>query len=71
MCMENNVSPLPKINWKSVELDGIDTCDYPDFCDAFISYAESVDGIPLTEEQLEKLNEDGETVHSLVFDYLH
>ena len=31
-----------------VEVDGIDTADYPDFCDAFISYAE-YDGRAMTD----------------------
>jgi hypothetical protein len=35
-----------------IEFDGIDTEDYPDFCDAFIISA-SHDGEPMTEEQLE------------------
>ncbi len=32
---------------KNVEFDGIDTGDYPDFCDAYIVYAEHEDGTPL------------------------
>lgn len=35
-----------------VEVDGIDTADYPDFCDAFIAYAE-YDGKEMTDEQLD------------------
>ena len=43
---------------KNVEVDGVDTDDYPDFCDAFFSYAEYEDGTPLTDEELEQLEED-------------
>ena len=68
-CCETLNNPL--IDWNSVKLEGIDSSDYPDFSDAFISYAETMDGIPLSDEQLEILNQDTETVHSLVFDYLH
>lgn len=36
----------------NIEWDGIDTRDYPDFCDAYISYAEHADGTPLTQDEL-------------------
>ena len=39
----------------SIEVEGIDTRDYPDFCDAFISYAE-IDGRELTDEELDYIN---------------
>lgn len=68
--MENNTT-LPDICKKSVELDGIDMNDYPDFCDAFVTYAESVDGVPLTEKELEELNQDSELVQELVYAHLH
>jgi hypothetical protein len=62
---------LPEIKLSSVEIEDLDPRDYPDFCDAFISYAESVDGVALTEEQLEILNEDSEFVHSLAWVAMH
>jgi len=34
---------------KDAEVDGVDSEDYPDFCDAFFSYAEYEDGTPLTD----------------------
>ena len=43
-----------------VEVDGIDTADYPDFCDAFISYAEDENGKEMTEEQIEEWTENNE-----------
>ena len=52
-----------------VEVDGIDTADYPDFCDAFIAYAE-YDGKEMTDEQLDALNEDSDFVYEAVQDYL-
>ena len=36
--------------------------DYPDFCDAFVLSADKLDGTPLNEVELEKLNECGETI---------
>ena len=53
----------------SVEVDGIDTSDYPDFVDAYISYAE-YDGEPMTDEQIEKLNQDGDFVYEAVINHL-
>lgn len=53
----------------NIELDGIDTTDYPDFCDAFICSAD-YDGQPMTEEQLNEINEDHDFVYQKVIDYL-
>ena len=49
----------------NIEVDGIDTNDYPDFCDAFISSAD-YNGEPMTDDQLDKLNDDGDFVHECV-----
>jgi hypothetical protein len=54
----------------SVEVDGIDTNDAPDFVDAYITYAE-YDGEPMTDEQLEELNNDGDFVYSAVERHLY
>ena len=43
------------INMDSIEIDGVDMMDYPDFCDAYISYAEYDDGTPLTDNELDGL----------------
>jgi len=53
----------------NIEIDGIDTKDYPDFCDAYISSAD-YDGVPMTDEQLDELNEDGDYVYGCIMDYL-
>jgi hypothetical protein len=53
----------------NIEIDGIDTKDYPDFCDAYISSAD-YDGKPMTDEQLDELNEDGDYVYGHILDYL-
>ena len=42
----------------NIEIDGIDTKDYPDFCDAYIVSAD-YDGVPMTDEQLDEINDDG------------
>ena len=49
----------------SVELDGLDTKDYPDFCDAHVCYAEHPDGTPLSEAELDDLNDNhSDIVHA-------
>ena len=53
----------------NVEVDGIDTADYPDFCDAFIAAAD-YDGMPMTEEQLDEINENYDFVYDCVCDEL-
>jgi len=49
---------MKKIDWNTVQLDGVDTKDYPDFSDAFFTYAEWDDGTPLTEDELDQMGED-------------
>jgi hypothetical protein len=53
----------------NVELGGIDTSDYPDFCDAFIESAE-IDGVELTDEELNELNCNRDFVDQCVFNNL-
>ena len=44
------------IDYSSIEIDGVDERDAPDFVDSYVSYAEWNDGIELTDEELEHLN---------------
>jgi len=54
-----------------IEIDGIDTKDFPDFVDAYAKSAEWGDtGLPLTEEELNQLTEDSD-FHALVLDRIH
>lgn len=53
----------------NVDFEGIDYSDYPDFCDAYIVSAE-LDGVPMTEEQLEALNES-DLRYELLMDYIN
>jgi hypothetical protein len=55
---------------ENVEVDGIDTSDYPDFCDAFIASAD-YNGKPMTPVQLDELNEDADFVHECVLNQLY
>lgn len=49
----------------NIVLDGIDHADYPDYSDAFIVSAD-YDGEPMTEEQLDEINEDSDFVYDCV-----
>lgn len=53
----------------NVDIDGIDYSDYPDFCDAFICAAD-YDGEPMTQDQLDIINEDMDFVYSWVENYI-
>ena len=53
----------------NIELDGIDTNDYPDFCDAYIVFAD-YDGEAMTDAQIDILNEDHSFIHDCVYNQL-
>jgi hypothetical protein len=56
-------------NLINVSVSGINIDDYPDFVDAYISYAEDSNGRPLTDEQLETLtNNNQEFVQEMAHD---
>ena len=42
------------------EIEDVYSWDYPDFCDASISYAEDENGKEMTEEQIEEWTENNE-----------
>jgi len=53
------------------ELEDVKSWDYPDFCDAFISYAEDENGKEMTEEQIQKWTENNEDVfYEMILDFL-
>ena len=55
-----------------VEVDGIDTRDAPEFCDAYIQSAVWDDtGLALTEDELDLLNEEDDFVYQAVVDYIY
>ena len=49
----------------NVEIEGIDTKDYPDFVDAYIAAAD-YNGVPMTEDQLTELNENYDFLYEAV-----
>lgn len=64
----NTKIDLSKIS--NIEIDGIDTSDYPDFCDAYIVSAD-YDGEPMNDEQLEELNHNADFVYEQVIKHLY
>ena len=54
----------------SVVIDGLDTRDYPDFCDAFICDAK-VEGRQATDEELDQMNDDGEFRYDQVMESVY
>lgn len=55
---------------ENIEVEGIDTKDYPDFCDAHVSYAE-YKGRELSQDELDWVNEHTDFVYNLVIDRLY
>jgi hypothetical protein len=57
------------VDVRSIEIDGIDPADRPDFSDAYITYAEFEDGTPLSEDELMRLEDENYgIVNSLIHD---
>jgi hypothetical protein len=65
---------MPILNGKKVvdlEVDGVNSGDYPDFCDAYFSSGSYEDGTPLTEDELNKLTDiSGDVLWEMAFDRL-
>lgn len=54
----------------NITLDGINGSDAPDFCDAFIVSAD-YNGVEMTSEQLDEINDNSDFIYECVLDYLH
>jgi hypothetical protein len=51
-----------EVSRKSIEVDNVVKADYPDFCDAFIAYAEYVDGTELKDWEIAQLESQNDTL---------
>ena len=70
-CIRSDIGAPYRLNLEAIEIDGINSWDYPDFADAFILYAE-VDGKALTVKQLEEVQaEYASEVHELALELAH
>jgi len=54
---------LDTTNITNVKFDDVFHWDYPEYCDAFIASAE-INGVPLTESELDELNENDDFKHT-------
>jgi len=54
----------------NIEIEGIDFKDAPDFCDAFISSAD-YKGVPMTDSQLDEINENSDFVYDSTINFIH
>ena len=54
----------------NITFGGIDHKDCPDYCDAYIENAD-YDGRPMTDEEIDELNRDGDFVYEKLMDYLY
>ena len=62
-----------KIDFRKVEVidvDGVHDWDHPDYCDAYISEA-NYNGKPVTDEQLDEINDNDQFRYEAVWEYLH
>lgn len=58
-----------KVDLNSIEIDGIDMSDFPDFSDAFIEYAEDDKGNELSDAELDFLNDEHyDIINELIHD---
>ena len=54
---------LEQIDYLSLEMEDVCRRDHPDYCDAFIADASWLNGRPLTDAELEQLNEHSDIVY--------
>ncbi len=55
---------------QDIEIDGLNHRDAPDYVDAYISSA-TYRGQPMSEKQLDRLNQDSDFVYRCVMNYLY
>ena len=69
--MVSRTNKTIKMKLTDYELEDVKSWDYPDFCDAFISYAEDENGKELTEEQIQEWTEKNESeFYEMILDFL-
>ena len=60
-----------QVDLGSIELDGVESWDRPDYADAYAVAAEFTDGTPLSEQELEELSEKhGDVINMVAHDML-
>jgi hypothetical protein len=60
-----------QVDLRSIELDGVESWDRPDYADAYANYAEFTDGTALTDDELEELTKNhGDVINMRAHDML-
>jgi len=60
-----------QVDLGSLELDGVESWDSPDYADAYATYAEFTDGTPLSDDELEELTDKhGDIINAKAHDML-
>jgi len=60
------------VSYNSLQVEGVDTKDYPDFCDCWIGYGEWEDGTELSESELEDLQTTyTDLAYELAIDFIY
>jgi hypothetical protein len=61
-----------EVDKASLEVDGVDSRDYPDFSDAYFSAGSFTDGTPLSDEEIDQLSDQyGDLLYDKAYDSLH
>lgn len=61
-----------KVDRMSLSVEGVDPCDYPDFCDAYLVGGTYMDGTALTDDEMNDLcDKYADVVNEMAYDYLH
>lgn len=75
--LEESYTPPPvmingkQVDLRSIELDGVESYDYPKYSDAYADYAEFTDGTPLSDNELEELTDKhGDIINMRAHDML-
>ena len=67
-----DVIDLDVVDLASLQIEGIYVDDYPDFCDAYFSKGNRLDGTQLTEDELEQLTDDfPDMVHEMALNTVY
>ena len=59
------------VDTQSLVVGGIDTKDYPDFCDAYFSEGFYLDGTEIPDDFLEELSNDSDLLHQKIIDHIY
>ena len=58
--MVSRTNKIIKMKLTDYKIEDVKSWDYPNFCDAYISYAEDENGKEMTEQQIQEWTENNE-----------